>query len=118
MQTRIRQSLLRRTIAITFLEDEVDSSGWDLMKPGTWVFDDLDLEISGGQDIAQKARSYTQTQFGLGTTTAAASPILVGTPDQVFTDANMLNPLYGFSLSAGGIGTESYLAAQTVDGAI
>ncbi len=46
------------------------------MKP--YYFDNVDVEISGGQDIADKARSYTQTQFGLGTTALAASPILVG----------------------------------------
>ncbi len=80
------------------------------------MFDDLDLEISGGQDLSRKARSYTQTQFGLGTTTGAATPILVGTPGQVFTDANILNPVNGFVLSSGGIGTESYLAAQTNNG--
>ena len=42
-------------------------------------------------------------------------PILVGTPGDVFTDDNIQNPLNGFELTAGGIGTESYLAAQTND---
>src|SRR4030095_13412566 len=44
-------------------------------------------------------------------------PSLVGTPGTVFTDANLLNPLNGFRLDVGGIGTESYLAAQTIDAA-
>ena len=114
LQKSIRQSTSAADYRFTFLQDEVDSSGWDLSR--AWVFDDLDLEISGGQDMARKARSYTQTQFGLGTTTGAATPILVGTPGQVFTDANILNPVYGFVLSSGGIGTESYLAAQTGNG--
>ena len=65
--------------------------------------------------MAQKARSYIQTEFGLGATEPAARPILEGTPGQVFTDANILNPLNGFVLNAGGRGTESYLAAQTVE---
>ncbi len=60
------------------------------MKP--YAFEHVDVEISGGQDISRKARSYTQTQFGLGTTAAAAEPILVGTPGDVFTDANILDP--------------------------
>jgi outer membrane receptor protein involved in Fe transport len=83
------------------------------MKP--YRLDNVDIEISGGQDVADKARSYTQTQFGLGTTSLAAVPILAGTPDGVFTAANIENPLYGFELNVGGIGTESYLAAQTTD---
>jgi TonB-dependent receptor len=114
LQTSIRQSTSAADYRFTFLQDEVDSNGWDLSK--AYVFDNLDIEISGGQDVSRKARSYTQTQFGLGTTTGAATPILVGTPGQVFTDANILNPTYGFVLSSGGIGTESYLAAQTANG--
>jgi outer membrane receptor protein involved in Fe transport len=115
LQTAIRRSNSAADYRFTFLEDEVRSSGWDLMKPLT--FERVDIEISGGQDISQKARSYAQNQFGLGSTTLAATPILIGTPGQVFTDANILNPLYGFALTAGGIGTESYLAAQSNDGA-
>jgi outer membrane receptor protein involved in Fe transport len=111
LQTAIRQSNSAADYRYTFLRDQVDSSGWDLMKPFT--FEHVDVEISGGQDVSQKGRSYTQTQFGLGTTAAAALPILVGTPGQVFTDEHILNPANGFILSAGGIGTESYLAGQT-----
>jgi hypothetical protein len=113
ISTSIRRSNSAADFRFTFLEDEVRSSGWDLMKP--YRFDNVDVEISGGQDVADKARSYRQTQFGLGTTALAASPILVGTPGAVFTDANILNPLYGFALTSGGIGTESYLAAQTTE---
>jgi outer membrane receptor protein involved in Fe transport len=115
MSTSLRRSNSAADYRFTFLEDEVRSSGWDLMKP--YYFENVDVEISGGQDIADKARSYTQTQFGLGTTALAASSILVGTPETVFTDANILNPAYGFALSVGGIGTESYLAAQKTDAA-
>jgi hypothetical protein len=113
--TAVRRSNSAADYRFTDLSDEVRSSGWDLMK--AYTFQNVDVEISGGQDVSDKARSYTQTQFGLGTTTLAASPILRGTPGQVFTDANVSNPLNGFQLSAGGIGTESYLAAQTTDAA-
>ncbi len=115
LQTSIRRSNSAADYRFTALEDQVRSSGWDLMKPVT--FEHVDVEISGGQDVSDKARSYTQTQFGLGTTALAAVPILVGTPEQVFTNANIANPAYGFALSAGGIGTESYLAAQNNDAA-
>lgn len=113
--TAIRRSNSAADYRFTALSDEVRSNGWDLMKP--YAFERVDVEISGGQDVHDKARSYTQTQFGLGTTLLAASSILTGTPGQVFTDANINNPLNEFQLSAGGIGTESYLAAQTTDAA-
>jgi outer membrane receptor protein involved in Fe transport len=113
--TAIRRSNSAADYRFTFLEDEVRSTGWDLMKP--YTFENVDVELSGGQDVADKARAYSQTQFGVGTTALAAAPILVGTPAEVFTDANISNPLFGFELSAGGIGTESYLAAQTTDAA-
>ncbi|HEY9183015.1 MAG TPA: TonB-dependent receptor, partial [Gammaproteobacteria bacterium] len=115
LQTAIRRSNSAADYRYTNLEDEVRSSGWDLMK--AYTFDRVDVEFSGGQDVSDKARSYAQTQFGLGTTELAASSILLGTPGQVFTDANILNPTNGFNLTVGGIGTESYLAAQTLDGA-
>ena len=115
LQTAVRSSNSAADYRFSYLEDRVRSSGWALMKPLT--FDNVDVEISGGQDIADKARSYDQTQFGLGTTTLIAEPILIGKPEDVFTDDNISNPLYGFGLSAGGIGTESYLAAQANDAA-
>jgi outer membrane receptor protein involved in Fe transport len=114
LETAIRQSNSAADYRYTFLRDDVDSSGWDLSK--AFTFEHVDVEVSGGQDVTRKARSYTQTQFGLGTTLAAARPILAGTPENVFTDTNILNPAYGFSLTAGGIGTESYLAGQTDTG--
>ena len=111
LSTSIRQSDFAARYRFTELEDEVDSNGWDITK--AFVLENSDVELSFGQDVAQKARSYTQIDFGFGTTETFAVPILVGTPADVFTDANILNPLNGFELSAGGIGTESYLAAQT-----
>jgi outer membrane receptor protein involved in Fe transport len=96
------------------LEDQVESYGWDLTKPMST--NNFDIDLSFGQDNSRKARQYLQTQFGFGTNAAEAVPILAGTPGQVLTSANLRNPAYGFSLNIGGIGTESYLAAQTLDG--
>jgi outer membrane receptor protein involved in Fe transport len=111
LSTAIRRSASAADYRYTFLEDEVRSSGWDLMKP--FAFEsNTHADFSIGQDVSDKARNYTQTQFQLGTTATAAGPILAGTPGAVFTDANIADPLYRFGLTAGGIGTESYLAAQ------
>ena len=73
----------------------------------------LEVEFTGGYDYYDKGRSYLQTQLGMGTTSGGA--VLIGTPGQVFTDANILDPANEFGLTIGGIGTESYLAGETVD---
>lgn len=99
----------------TDLEDQVESSGWSLSKPFEWSRSKL--TVSGGQDQSTKARSYLQTELGLGTTALAAQDILQGTPGQVFTDENILNPVNGFVMTLDGIGTESYLAAEAIDAA-
>jgi hypothetical protein len=112
LSTAIRRSASAADYRFTYLEDEVRSSGWDLMKPFAFE-NNIQVDLSTGQDVADKARSYTQTQFGLGTTATLAGPILVGPPGTVFSGENIGNPNYRFGLTAGGIGTESYLAAQT-----
>jgi hypothetical protein len=116
LSTAIRRSASAGDFRFTYLDDEVRSSGWDLLKPFAFE-NNIQVDLSTGQDISDKARTYTQTQFQLGTTATEAGPILVGTPGTVFTDENISNPLRRFGLSAGGIGTESYLAAQTNDAA-
>jgi len=116
LSTAIRRSASAGDFRFTYLDDEVRSSGWDLMKPFAFE-NNTQVDLSVGQDISDKARSYTQTQFQLGTTATAATPILVGTPGTVFTDDNISNPDYRFGLTAGGIGTESYLAGQTNEAA-
>jgi TonB-dependent receptor len=115
LSTAMRRAGSAANYRYTDLEDEVESHGWDLMRP--FVGDNVDVEVSGGWDYSRKARGYLQTELTLGTTAAAAAPILVGTPGSVLTDDNILNPANQFRLGIGGIGTESYLAAQTVEGA-
>jgi outer membrane receptor protein involved in Fe transport len=114
LSTSIRQLEFAARYRFTELDDEVDSNGWDITK--AFALENSDVELSFGQDVAQKARSYTQLDFGLGTGEALAVPSLAGTPTDVFTDAKILNPVNGFELSAGGLGTESYLAAQIEEG--
>ena len=115
LETSIRPSTTAADYRYTDLQDEVTSWGWSLSMPyerGRSAF-----KASGGYDYYEKGRGYLQTQLGLGTTSAAAQPALVGTPGQVFTDDKLLDPVNGFILSLGGIGTESYLAAETIDAA-
>ena len=113
ISTAIRSSISAADYRFTDLDDDVESYGWDLMK--AFQIGGADVEVSGGQDYTRKARSYLQSQLTLGATAIAARPALVGTPAAVFSDRNILNPLNEFILNIGGIGTESYLAAQLID---
>jgi TonB-dependent receptor len=113
ISTSIRSSLTAADFRFTDLQDEVTSYGWRLGMP--FEIGAFEIEPSGGYDYYEKGRSYLQTQLGLGTSAAAALPALVGTPGQVFTDANILDPNNDFTMTLGGIGTESYLAGETID---
>jgi len=115
LSSSIRSSATAAEFRFTDLEDSVTSYGAGVSLPielGKFL-----VEPGGGYAYTEKGRSYLQTQIGLGTTAAAAVPTLVGTPGEVFTDENILDPANGFVMSLGGIGTESYLAGQTVDAA-
>jgi TonB-dependent receptor len=113
LSTSIRSSATAADYRYTELEDDVTSYGMKLEMP--IEAGDFLVVPGGGYDYYEKGRGYLQTQFGLGTTASAALPNLVGTPGQVFTDENITNPANGYVLSLGGIGTESYLAGETID---
>jgi TonB-dependent receptor len=113
VSTSLRSSLSAAEYRFTDLEDSATSYGWQFAVPFTPGANKV--EISGGYDYYEKGRGYLQTQLQVGTTAAAALPALQGTPGQVLTDAHILDPLNEFALTIGGIGTESYLAGETVD---
>lgn len=117
LSTSIRSTTSAAEYRYTDLEDNVESYGYKLNLPFEWASGRVTGGVFGGYDYYEKGRSYLQTQFNLGTTAAAAAPILVGTPGEVLTDENILNPANQFLLSLGGIGTESYLAGETIDAA-
>ncbi len=113
LSTGLRPSNTTADYRFTDLEDKVQSGGWELSMP--FVFDSSELQVSGGWERYEKGRGYLQSQLGLGTSLPNTSPLLSGTPGQVLTDANILNPANLFALSIGGVGTESYLAAEIVN---
>jgi TonB-dependent receptor len=115
LSTSLRPLQTSAEYRFTELEDQVESYGWSLSKP--FEFGNTTLTLTGGQDLSEKGRSYLQTQLGIGTTSTAALPILAGTPGQVLSDDNLLDPANGFVFTMGGIGTESYLAAERIDAA-
>jgi TonB-dependent receptor len=113
--TSIRPNTTAGDFRFTNLEDDVTSYGTAVQMP--FEFANTVVEASGGYDYYEKGRSYLQTQLNLGTSASAALPALVGTPGTVYTDENILDPLNGFQLGLGGLGTESYLAGETVTAA-
>jgi outer membrane receptor protein involved in Fe transport len=96
------------------LHDEVETWGGTFNFPVVWR--DFDVELAAGYDRYKKGRSYDQYNYGLGSTFLAFDDIRFNTPENVFSDANLDNPEYGLQLlpGIGGIGTESYGAAEKV----
>ena len=115
----------------TELEDLVENYGWQATVP--FEFGNSLVELSGGWDHAQKARTYKQTQFSLGFLGVENQSVLEGPLDQVFSDANIFgtiadpdpsNPVAGAEVYVNdavfdrqGANTNSYLAATTTDSA-
>lgn len=96
------------------LEDDVISNGWNAKVP--LVFDRLELTLSGGYSYNDKAREY----YGYTANIDASgnpSSVMQGNVDDVLSDANIMNLDNRFELSVGGgFGTESYVAAQIIEG--
>ena len=72
----------------TDLDDEVDNYGWSMALP--LQLEDSFVEVSGGYDHAQKARTYRQSQFSLGYLGVSDSSVLDGTLGDVFSDEKIL----------------------------
>jgi TonB-dependent receptor len=113
IRTSVRSSLSAAEYRFTDLEDSVTSYGGRFALPRTWG--NALIEFSGGYDYYEKGRGYIQTQLNFGTQAGSAVPNLAGTPGDVFSDENILNPDNQYAMTIGGIGTESYLAGETVD---
>ena len=97
------------------LTDEVETWGGAMMVPfsgSSW-----DLELSAGGSYHRKGRSFQQTQLGLGTFDPSFLDIADGDIVDVYSDENVLDPLYGYELfvGIGQFGTESYGAGQITD---
>ena len=115
VSTNVRSSGTAADFRFSDLDDDVQTWGSDLNVPiitGPW-----EIDLSTGYDYARKARSYEQLSVGIGSTAANFGDISQGTPSEVFSDANLLNPANGFvtSLGVGGFGLESYYAGQITE---
>jgi TonB-dependent receptor len=115
LQTSVRPTASAADFRFTELDDEVRSYGFDIARPFEFAAGQLVGTLSGGWDYYEKGRRTLLTRLQLGTTAQAAEGILIGTPGQVFSDDNILDPANQFRLTRGGIGTESYLAGEVID---
>ena len=105
----------------TDLDDEVDNYGWSVKLPID--LDESFLELSGGWDHAQKARTYRQSQFSLGYLGVSDQSVLEGPLDEVFSDENIIatagtqNYANDVVFDRQGANTNSYIAAIMTDSA-
>ena len=72
------------TFRFTDLDDRVRNYGWNGLVP--YEFGNSILELAGGYDHNQKARTYEQTEFSLGFGSSTPLTALTGPLDQVFSD--------------------------------
>ncbi len=115
--SQIRQTPSAGDYRFSELKDDVVSHGWELSVP--FYLGDFDLTLLGGSEYVRKGRFYEQYSFGIGGSGAGFQGIAAGTPAEVFSDTNLLNPANNVLIIAGtgGFGTESYLAGQIIDAA-
>lgn len=110
------ESMKRDASAVDFrytdLEDEVLSYGWGATIP--FVLDRSTFEVKFGYQHDQKARTYAQREFGLGSVDASDA-VLQGSIATVLSDSNIGLIENGFSVQEQGAGSRSYLAATMVD---
>lgn len=99
------------------LEDDVETYGGAVTVPITGA--SWDLELSGGGSYSRKGRGFQQTVLGLGTFDPDFAAISTVAIADVYSDANVLDPTYGYELfvGIGQFGTESYAAGQITDAA-
>ncbi len=98
----------------TDLDDDVENYGWSFALP-------IDtqhslIEIKGGYNHVQKARTYKQTQFSLGAIDVADSAALRGPLDSVFSNGNITDTTNNFIFDRQGTNNESYIAGTMTDG--
>lgn len=101
----------------TDLDDEVDNYGWSATVP--LEIGNAFVEVSGGWDHAQKARTYRQSQFSLGYLGVSDQSVLEGGLGEVFSDENILAGTDAFDnnvvFDRQGTNSNSYLAATMTD---
>ncbi|SMF47110.1 Outer membrane receptor proteins, mostly Fe transport [Alteromonadaceae bacterium Bs31] len=98
----------------TDLVDYVDSTGVEFGLP--FETDSLVMSVKGGWEYWKKARVYEQIEFSMGMDNVDrdALPLEQG-PTEVFSDDNVLNPDFDFSIISRNTNSNSYIAANKLN---
>ncbi len=113
--TQILATSSAATYSFLSLADDVENYGFDVAVP--LLFDNTEITFSGGYNYNDKVREYYGYTANINAI-GVSSSVLQGTPGNVLTDAKLtdLNSPFEFTVG-GGLGTESYIAAQMTDAA-
>ena len=115
ISTQLLSTSAVANFAFLNLQDDVKSHGIDVDIP--LFFDNTEVTLSGGYSYNDKAREYYGYTANIDAIGVLGS-VLSGTPGQVLTDATLTDLNNSFELTmGGGLGTESYIAAQMTDAA-
>ena len=113
--TQILATSSAATYSFLSLADDVENYGFDVAVP--LLFDNTEITFSGGYNYNDKVREYYGYTANINAI-GVSSNVLQGTPGNVLTDSKLtdLNSPFEFTVG-GGLGTESYIAAQMTDAA-
>jgi TonB-dependent receptor len=110
--SRVAGSSTAAVFAFSELTDDVESYGGS----AAWPFriGNTEYKFTGGYDYYKKAREFSNYIWNIGTPNTPESS-LTNTAAEVFSSANILDSSNLMETTIGGLGTESYLAAEAVD---
>ena len=115
IDSRVKTSSSTARFRFTDLDDDIVNYGWKATLPIEFSYSLL--EISGGYQYEHKARTYAQSQFGVGPLSVRDPATLHGNLSRVFSDDNILDPRNDYVFSLLGSGTRSYIAATMTEAA-
>ncbi len=115
LDTRLRSNSAS-TAEYKFLELEDQQESYGVHFDAPFSTENFYGSVNGGFLNTQKAREYYGYTANLGVGGLSSTSILSGLPRDALTDSTLTNLDNDFELTMGsGFGTESYLAAQTID---
>ena len=113
LESRVKTSSSAARFRFTDLDDEIINYGWKATFPIEFGFSLV--ELSGGYQHERKARTYAESQFGVGPLSVADPATLRGDLDDVFSNRNIEDPRNDYVFSLLGSGTRSYIAATMTE---
>ncbi|SHH18819.1 TonB-dependent receptor domain-containing protein [Ferrimonas marina] len=94
------------------LVDDTENTGFDLGR--VWELDNMEITVRGGYDYFERIRDASGERYNFDNRGFPAE-VLTGDYDEIFSDANVANPDYGFRTVKQSVETDDYNAVQTID---